>query len=353
MKLLIHAINGIGLGHVIRTTRIAEALRKISPDDEIVFATNTKYSIVLKKNYKTYTLKKDTREVIEGRYSYGEYLQYNAMAIKKIISHERPDAVLFDCELNKELLVFCRKNSIKTVYVQRITTPERFSDIKKHLDLFDSVIIPHEEEGFPSDQKDFLLKLSAVFVGPIIDLHDCPKGSAREKILITFGSGAGIPENAPLFSAVDSFLSFLRKNDCVIGSHRADVDIITGPFYEGGCDLSGFAARVTSDHLVQDMYRSKIVISGAGYNTINEIISTKTPAVVIPLSRRWDDQFQRAKNLSLSGCIEVVHKDILSSVRDILKNWQSYHKNFPSIKSGNIQAARILAEVLGCKKGES
>ena len=350
MKLLIHAINGIGLGHVIRTHRIAQALAASRSDVKIVFATNTKYSAILKRDYKTYTLRKDTREVIEGRYSYDDYLRYNEMAIRKIISHERPDAVLFDCELNKELVSFCSENSIKTVFVLRITTPERFSDIKKHLSLFDSIIVPHEEKGFPCDQKDFLLKLSAVFVGSIIDLRDCSEGSPRKNILITFGSGAGIPENAPLFSAVDSFLAFLRENNSTIGSHRVDVDIVTGPFYDGGFDLSGFAVRLTSDSLVEDMGRSKIVISGAGYNTINEIISTKTPAVVIPLSRRWDDQFQRAENFGRLGCVKVVQKDILGSVREILEDWQGCHEKFPSIKSGNAQAARILSEILACKK---
>ncbi|MCK5179945.1 MAG: hypothetical protein KAR32_10480 [Candidatus Omnitrophica bacterium] len=349
MKLLIHAINGIGLGHVIRTGRIAEALKKLRPDGKIVFATNTKYSAILKESYKTYILRKDTREVIEGRYSYEEYLRYNEMAIRKIISHERPDAVLFDCELNKELVFFCRKNSIKTVYVLRITTPKRFSDIKKYLDLFELVIVPHEEEGFPSDQKDLLLSLSAVFVGPIIDLRDCPKGSVRKNVLITFGSGARIPENAPLYTAVDSFLAFLRKNDSMIGPHRVDVDIVTGPFYEGGCDLRGFTTRPTSDSLVEDMHRSRIVVSGAGYNTINEIIGTKTPAVVIPLSRRWDDQFQRAENLGWLGCIKVAQKDILGPMRDILENWQDYHEKFPPIKSGNAHVARILSEALGQK----
>jgi len=215
MKLLIHAINGVGLGHVIRTGRVAEAYQKLHPEDEIIFVTNTKYSVYLEKNYKTYTLSKDTREVIEGRYTYDEYLRYNAMAISKVISHEQTDIILFDCEINEELLLLCQKNSIRTAYILRIATTEGFLEIKKYLSLFDAIIVPHEEDEFPSDQKEFLRNLSATFVGPIIDVHDYSEENTRKNILITFGSGAGIAENEPLFSAVDSFLGYLRGNDCI------------------------------------------------------------------------------------------------------------------------------------------
>lgn len=349
MKLLIHAINGVGLGHVIRTSRIAGAFRELRPDVDIVFVTNTKFSEILKSNYKTYTLKQDTRSVIDGQYSYDDYLQYNTMAISKIISHEKPDEMLFDCELNVDLLSFCKKSSIKTAYVLRIPTSERFLAIRKDLGLFDSIIVPHEETDFPVDQKEYLLELHAVFVGPIVDLNECSKNNVRENILITFGSGAEISENAPLFSGVDSFLKFLRENNSVIDNHYINVDIVTGPFYEGRCDLSGFTVRSTSDSLVSDMYKAKVVVSGAGYNTVNEIISTKTPAVVVPLSRRWDDQFQRAAALQKFGCIKIARNGILEPIRDILKNWGSYHEKFPCIKSGNVQVAKILSNVLGVK----
>jgi len=138
----------------------------------------------------------------------------------------------------------------------------------------------------------------------------------------------------------------------MIDQYQLTVDIVTGPYYEGGCDLSGFPVRSTSDSLVRDMYRAIIVISGAGYNTINEIIKTKTPAVVIPLSRPGEDQFQRADVLEQLGCIRVAHDGILGPVREILSDWKSYHKKFPLIKSGNLRAARIISGVLDGKKSE-
>ena len=164
MKLLVHAINGVGLGHVIRTLRIADAFKKLRPDVNVVFATNTKYNTILKKSYKTYTLRKNTRAVMEGECSYDEYLRYNTMALRKIVGHERPDAVLFDCELNRELLLFCKKNLIKTVFILRNSIPERFSDIKKLLHFFNAIIVPHEQDDVPFDQREFLICSSAAFI---------------------------------------------------------------------------------------------------------------------------------------------------------------------------------------------
>lgn len=347
MKLLVHAINGVGLGHVIRTSRIVMALKELRSEVDIVFVTNTRYSEILEESYKTYTLKKDTRAVINGEYSYEDYLRYNTMAIAKIISHEKPDGVLFDSELNRELLLFCRKHLIKSIYVLRKVIQERFLEIKNDLLLFDSIIVPHKEEEFSADQKEFLFKCHGIFVGPIVDLNEYSKNSVRENILITFGAGAGISTNEPLFSTIDSFLKTLRENNFMIDDARMDVDVVAGPFYEGGCDLSGCNVRSTTDSLVNDMYKAKVVISAAGYNTINEIASTKTPAVVIPVPRRWDDQLERAEVLEKLGCIRVARDGIMESIIDILKNWDTYHGKFPCIKSGNRQAAKILLEVLG------
>src|SRR3989339_234815 len=303
MKLLIHAINGVGLGHIVRTSHVADALKIIRPDIDVIFVTNSKYSSFLKKKYKTYTLEKDTRAVVEGKYSYDDYLRYNSMAISKIISHENPKGVLFDCELNKDLLMFCKNNSIKTVYVLRNSTAERFLDIKSSLPVFDSVIIPHSKEDVPCDQKEFLLSCPTSFTGPILDSFIPSEETIRKNILISLGSGANIPQNLPLFSVVDSFLKLLRTENSLIDNNQVYVDIVVGPFYEGNLDFSGFTVRPTTECLARDMYHAKLVISGAGYNTINEIISTKTPAVIVPLSRRWDDQLKRAKYFEELGCI--------------------------------------------------
>ncbi|MEW5895038.1 MAG: glycosyltransferase [Candidatus Omnitrophota bacterium] len=349
MKLLIHAINGIGLGHLIRTSRIAESFEKLRDDSEIVFVTNSRYSQILEKDHKTYALRKDTRDVIEGKCTYDEYLKFNTRAISKIIFHERPDAVLFDCELNRELVVLCRRNSIKCIFVLRVPAPERFSEIKSDLALFDGVVVPHHEDEMPSEQRNFLRKLGAVFAGPIVDTFTCSANTERKNILITFGSGANIPDNLPLFSAVDSFLNFLRESNSSIDGQRINLDIVTGPFYDGGCDLGGFAVRTTSDSLAKDMCQAKIVISGAGYNTINEIISTKTPAVVVPLRRKWDDQFRRAEFYDRLGCLKICSKEILEDIRNVLDNWQGFHDRFPLIHNGNRKAAEAVIAVCNSK----
>ncbi len=346
MKILIHAVNGIGLGHVVRTKRIADALQKLRSDVDIVFASNTKYTAIFGDKYKIYPLTKDSRSVAERKYSYREYMQYTTMALEKIISHENPDVVLFDCDFSKKLLLFCKSHSIKVVYILRNSKSERFLEIRKCFPFFDSIIIPHEQNDVSSDQRECLDSFSANFVGPITDPYVPLENVIRENILITLGAGANIPDNKPLFSAIDSFLGFLRKNNSEINNQQIKVDIVTGPYYEGVCDLSGFKVRSTTDSLVRDMYKAKVVISAAGYNTINEILSSRTPAVVVPLPRYWDNQFQRAEKFEKLGCMKVVEEKVLDSVKNVLNDWQKYHESFPHVQSGNMRAAEILSGVL-------
>ena len=343
MKILMHAINGVGLGHVTRTRRMADALREKCRDIEIAFVTNSKFSEVLQKKYKTYALKQDTRDVLEKKYSYETYLKYNAETIAKIILKESPDAVLFDSELNKKLLSFCQEKGIKTVYVLRRVSPKLFSMLKDSLAQCDKIIVPHDEEEFLGEQVQFLKEQGALFVGPIVEDMHGDEVYERKNVLVTFGAGANIPCNQPLFAAVDSFLSQTRSN---AEARQFNVKIVTGPFYEKGCDFEGFDVIRTIPHLTREMLQAKVVICAAGYNTINEIVYTKTPAVVFPVLTQGEDQLVRAERLEKMGCVKCVREDIFSAVRDVLENWEQYHKRFPDIEPGNGKAADVLINLL-------
>jgi len=47
MKILFYAINGIGLGHLNKTILVAKEVRKLRPDWQIMFLTNSKFTEVL------------------------------------------------------------------------------------------------------------------------------------------------------------------------------------------------------------------------------------------------------------------------------------------------------------------
>ena len=66
MKLLIHAIDGIGLGHLIRTLEIAKALLFQMKDAQIVFVTNSVFPApIIREGFKVYQLPYHTNMVLD------------------------------------------------------------------------------------------------------------------------------------------------------------------------------------------------------------------------------------------------------------------------------------------------
>ena len=93
------------------------------------------------------------------------------------------------------------------------------------------------------------------------------------------------------------------------------------------------------------LQKSDLVISEAGYNTVNEIISAKTPAIFLPGHRNNDNQEQRAKSLEEQGAAIICNYDadsVCSNILDLMRDRKKLKKmadSFPEIVSGNEKAA--------------
>lgn len=356
MKLLIHAINGVGLGHLVRTLEIAKALLAQKEDAQIVFVTNSTFpDLIIREGFRVYQLKHHTNMVLDGTISYDMYLQANYLRIRALIKKERPDMILMDSEFNSPLVDFCYENKVKICFVLRKTTDPNFNYLcqKDLLEKVDLVLVPHNEEEISLAQKDILLKSRNVhFVGPILKTMEQPLKRIKDddifRILITFSAGADIQGNKELYSKVSGFLCELRERKMRIGGKEALVSIVTGPFFrESACDLQGFDYTKFKDDLSREMAGSDLVISPAGYNLINEIISTKTPALLIPAATKKDDQYARAKSLEDKGCVVIVKSGIWEYLERLIVEHKldKMRSAFPNIIPGNITAADRLIEL--------
>ena len=356
MKLLIHAIDGVGLGHLVRTLEIAKALLAQIKDAQIVFVTNSAFpEPIIREGFKVYQLQYHTNMVLDGTVSYEAYLRANYLRIRAIVSKERPDMILMDTEFNSPLVNFCSKIKLKTCFVLRRTTDQNFNYLcqKGFLDTVDLVLVPHREEDLSPSQRDILLKHRNVhFVGPILrSAGQTPKGikDGIFRILITFAAGADIPDNKALFSKVSEFLFELKNRKMRIGDKEAQVSIVAGPYFkEGSCDLHGFDYKTFEYDLPAVMAGCDIVVSPAGYNLINEIISTKTPALLIPVARKEDDQYARARSLEDKGCAVIVKAGIWECLERLIVEHKvdKMRQAFPDITQGNIAAASRIIELV-------
>lgn len=355
MKLLIHAINGVGLGHLVRTLEIAKALLAQKEDVQIVFATNSAFpDLIARQEFRVYQLKHHTRIVLDGTITYETYLRANYLRIRALIKKERPDMILMDSEFNGPLVDFCYESKIKICFVLRKTIDSHFHYLcqKGLLEKVDLILVPHSEEEISAEHRNILLKIRNVhFVGPILRSMGRPLKRIKDdifKILITFSAGADIPGNKELYAKVSGFLCELKKRKMRIGGKEALVSIVTGPFFrESACDLHGFDYTKFKDDLSREMAGSDLVISPAGYNLINEIISTKTPALLIPVATKIDDQYARAKSLEDKGCVVIVKSGIWECLERLIVEHKldKMRSAFPHIVPGNITAANRLIEL--------
>jgi UDP-N-acetylglucosamine:LPS N-acetylglucosamine transferase len=121
-----------------------------------------------------------------------------------------------------------------------------------------------------------------------------------------------------------------------------------GPYFrEGLCDLHGFDHKNFEYDLPRVMASSDIVVSPAGYNLINEIIFTKTPALLVPVATTEDDQYARARSLEDKGCALIVKHGIWECLEPLIVEDKADKMRlaFPSITQGNIAAAKRLIEL--------
>lgn len=100
MKVLVHAIDGIGLGHVARTVALASELESQAPGVRIVFVTNAIFTDpIAHAGFKKYALPVDTKMVVDGRLSYPAYLRMNFTALLELSQKKNPTLFLWIASL--------------------------------------------------------------------------------------------------------------------------------------------------------------------------------------------------------------------------------------------------------------
>jgi predicted glycosyltransferase len=93
---------------------------------------------------------------------------------------------------------------------------------------------------------------------------------------------------------------------------------LSGPEFESLADdlPRGVNLERYRPDFLQILRRSRVSVSQAGYNTVLDILSAGVPAVVVPFaSERETEQSLRAQRLAASGVLEVVPEDELSPER--------------------------------------
>lgn len=359
MRILIHAINGVGLGHIFRCLNIADSIKEENENIHISFVTNSlKSSVIINRGYDVRQLKYNTKQVLDNEITYEKYLQSNTIQIKKTIDDLKPDMCILDSEINKDVILFCKQKGIKVISVIRksINMIEKLK-LAFHSDL---IIIPHLSKEFSNKEIECIKNSkNHVFTGPILNKLTCNKVFAEKnkkhsnkylRILFSFSGGANIDGNKKIFDAFLLFIKDLERNDFKINDKEVNLTLIKGPFFDEST-FSNFSFdkqikdRIKSyqyvNNLIDMMNESDVVISGAGYNSVNDILQTKKRNVLVLVDTKFDSQEERALSLIKKGCSVLytgnMYNDVVRALKINLNKFET-----TQIKSGNCLAAKSI-----------
>lgn len=367
MKILFHAINGVGLGHLNRSIIFAKTLKKLAPHIDIRIATETKFTKMLDdSNFMYYKLPYSHVDIT--KHSLGLIKNENKKNMVKIINEFNPDIIIYDtypfyevlndpCSIGRKNILVLRK--LNNAFLKNMLT----GDAMKKIDF---IIFPHTEEEFekrgvtPDDIKKTGVKFK--FTGSLIkDINENILNDIKRKyritsdkfnILVIAGGGGEDEYNR----GVKSFFDVIKNVNQKIKSkiRKLNLIVITGPLFKGKLKINGAAVKSFEPDIMELMKSVNLVISTGGYNICNEICRVETPAIIIPLPRHEESQKERADLLAKSEAITSMdmNEDKISNLITNLYNNPSklnmMKKSFKKInlKVGNEVAAREILKII-------
>ncbi len=307
MKILFYAINGVGLGHVNRTLAIAKEIRKLSPKAHIMFVTNSQFpDLIEKANFPYIKL-----PIFEGdplTKDMTRYIPYlvNEKLIEATLYDYEPDAVVYDTHFPFGTVKKASEFNVKNILILRKLKNKVLDDYIKQFKHFDLIVLAHSEQEFLDMKvsKQLIQKIKnkgIVFVGPIIRKPENiePNYNLNKfNILVTAGGGGWNDSKKFVEICLKVCKKIVNKNKNI------NCYIITGPLYRWNINHiknNNIIIKSFEPKLIDLMQKCDLVVSQAGYNVCNEIMLTKTPAIIISRKDPLEDQRERAKWLSEKG----------------------------------------------------
>ncbi len=319
MKILYHAINSIGVGHLSRLIGVAGGIREINPGVSQLFLTEVKETKFLKlHNFPYFPL--PSFHAVQKDQEWLGILKSKEMWVNNVsslIHAYNPDIMIYDTATWAEVSNAVRTCQVKPkeVFILRARRDmkryfEENQEIFSHLDL---LVFPHSEDELnPAEIPPYLRKKYFVS-GSILrrDVSEINKEVIEEKyaveddsqfiITVTNGGGNSLQEDKEHFLQ-DVLQAIFNCDDKLPPNYK--VIVVAGPLLLNitlpsiHLPHGELIIREYEPLMIDLMALSNLVICRGGYNTINEVISINTPTIAIPAERLSDDQFSRVEKVA-------------------------------------------------------
>ena len=316
ISFLSYAVNGAGVGHVVRQVAIHKWLRRLCSAGNIksehwFLTTSEADGLVFREGFAAFKLPSKTIVEAAGI----DKIAYLAMAKQWVwtsITVLRPDVLIVDtfAEGSFHELPAVLDVVGTSVLVQR-PVKDSFTLRPGHLSLlqaYDRVIVPEHEDDVPQLREVMGVQSSRLrFVGPVVRADAFAaftRTSARQRLgvdsdvrcVLVTGGGGGDDTIDALFDAVEA----------AVGSdERVHLVLAAGPLFRGRPRRGPRRTMFVDHDLAEHAAAFDVAVSAAGFNTIHELLLFGVPLLVLPQDKIADDQGARARRYAERGAVVV------------------------------------------------
>jgi len=290
--------NRRGLGHLVRALNIAREIRALAPATEVVLYTRSEPADGFRHPGIRYAVETDPEAPTHW---------------PEVVRAAAPNAVVYDTILPRHPGAEPVHPPTRVAYIMRRCQEAQQRAVFAHpwLDRAAAILVPHEPDEFGYEVPE-RLRARTTFVGPIVRLPTCDgQVRLRERydlregdfVLTSTAGGGGFAEQADAFFET----VFAVHRHLAPGMRRLRHLVVQGPNFRRALEpLPGMTVVAVEPEMIDLLALSDLAIAEGGYNTVNEVRVTRTPAVFLPGRRGVDDQGERVRALEARGLALVL-----------------------------------------------
>jgi radical SAM protein with 4Fe4S-binding SPASM domain len=314
VRVAFHAINGVGLGHLVRATSIAEEVRALDPEGAILVLTNAADTSLLRRAGLDFVrfppaLTEPHADPDRARRALPAPLDHAALSAA--LDAFAPDLVVFDTHAPLALARHAAAIGARSVLVLRELRPEVLGAFLASAApaAFDRIVVPHEPGEV--DLRG-VGHLPVTVAGPVVRrlVTRLPRGK-RAPMVVMMAGGGGQPVDARRFLRAAADAHILARARIP----ELTTLLVTGPYAEAPPHIHGVAGLSVTGacaELPAYLARAELLVSQAGYNSVAEIRALRKPAILVPGHRKSEDQSARARRLCEAGAAVMARPDARS-----------------------------------------
>jgi len=334
-RVLCYALNGLGIGHVVRVRAVTRWMRKLAPSMGIelecfyVTSCDADSSRVFDG---VPVFKVPSRVTIKKANSNEDFVYAARDCVWAILERLRPDLMIVDTvpsgTFNEFIAVpgidpfrLCRRRAfIHRPVREEAAQKERFLSM---LSRYDLILVPDLAEN-TSISLPHLPAERVHFCGPIIS-YDHSELLDRTAALAALGvadsplniyvstGGGGHPDADRHIRAICHALQEMNDAQVLIGA---------GPLYRGEKFEGRGIVWLNNPEMGPYLRAMDVAISGAGYNSFHELMLAGIPTIFMPLTAALDDQQQRALRAEEAGAAILAKEPLGDTLRSQVQLWR-------------------------------